>query len=70
MVVVARVKKKSGTVYKTIRYQVQEGKRTVWKTSRERVCKKCGHTECPVCGDWCDVMLKKGKPCCDGECTY
>ena len=40
----------------------------------EPLCIKCGHTPCPSCEDWCDVLVKDedGDPdlCCDGACTY
>ena len=47
-------------------------------TGIRRTCSKCGHLECPCCGDWCDVVLgedaipddAESSLCCDGACTY
>lgn len=38
-------------------------------------CIRCGHRACPLCGDWCDVLLDDvdddgGAMCCEGQCTY
>lgn len=34
-------------------------------------CLKCGHTPCPHCGDWCDVLVGEDSDlCCEGECTF
>jgi hypothetical protein len=40
-----------------------------------RVCTRCGHPECPACGDYCDagVDLGDAEMCqCDelGSCVY
>ncbi len=48
----------------------------VWKnieTAEELampVCLKCGHTACPVCATWCDMLSPEGEQCCDGNCAY
>lgn len=42
-------------------------------TRARKVCTKCGHPECPSCGNWCDVVVRVDDDadlCCDGECTY
>jgi hypothetical protein len=36
----------------------------------DQCCTACGHTPCPCCGAWCDVLLDGGGLCCDGKCTY
>jgi hypothetical protein len=41
------------------------------KIQQMRVCTKCGHAECPMCNDSCDVLVGDDfDPCCDGQCTY
>lgn len=48
-----------------------------------RKCLVCGHSACPFCGNWCDVMLEDDRDengklrhpfdsdlCCGGTCTY
>jgi hypothetical protein len=35
-----------------------------------KVCIVCGHSACPLCGDWCDYLTEDLDLCCDGECTY
>lgn len=41
------------------------------KIQRLRVCIKCGHPECPYCGDSCDEIIGDDyDSCCDGLCTY
>lgn len=52
---------------------------------RRPVCDQCGHTACPHCGDWCDVLLapddpewdaekaggpEERYPCCAMQCVY
>lgn len=27
----------------------------------QKYCVRCGHPACPICGDWCDVVLYKPK---------
>lgn len=42
-------------------------------TRVRKVCTKCGHPECPSCGDWCDVVVHEDGDadlCCGGKCTY
>ncbi len=34
------------------------------------VCLDCGHTACPVCVTWCDVLDDEHMQCCDGDCRY
>lgn len=36
----------------------------------DKLCTKCGHTACPICETWCDVMTGDDDCCCDGHCTY
>jgi hypothetical protein len=28
--------------------------------SQMRTCLRCGHRQCPMCPDWCDVLLHDG----------
>lgn len=37
---------------------------------KRRVCLKCGHLECPCCGNWCDEIVGEDELCCDGKCSY
>lgn len=39
-------------------------------------CSRCGHTPCPCCESWCDVIVSNEEDeddwnlCCDGECDF
>lgn len=41
-------------------------------------CRVCGHTPCPCCERWCDVLIRTRDEddeeeidlCCDGRCSY
>ena len=44
----------------------------VMKDINGKKCIKCGHEQCPICLDWCDVLVQnsddgKWEPC---ECLY
>jgi len=32
-----------------------------------RVCRCCGHEECPCCGDWCDCLVPAAEPDFEGD---
>jgi len=46
------------------------------KVGSPRVCRVCGHEECPGCEGWCDEFVlvpgeaPPGEQCCGGACQY
>ena len=36
-------------------------------------CRRCGHRPCPMCQNWCDVIVRDDEGegmCCDGRCDF
>ncbi len=45
----------------------------LWLKGHEPYCIDCGHSGCPCCPGWCDVLEGAADDmelCCDSECTY
>lgn len=58
-----------GSIWRHMRLGVWKNLETTQQL-KMLVCLDCGHTACPVCWIWCDVLDDEGVACCDGECHY